>query len=92
MEEAQRLCDRIGIMDNGRLIALGTVSELVSAHGGEGLLTAECGGRTLRMKTKNPAAELARLQASGEPLSRFSLELPSLETVFLNLTGRHLRD
>ena len=35
MEEAARLCDRIGIMDHGRLIALGTPAELIESLGGE---------------------------------------------------------
>jgi ABC-2 type transport system ATP-binding protein len=35
MDEAQRLCDRVGIMDHGRIIALGTPSELITSVGGE---------------------------------------------------------
>ena len=34
MEEAERLCDRVAIVDHGRLLAHGTVAELVAAHGG----------------------------------------------------------
>jgi ABC-2 type transport system ATP-binding protein len=34
MEEASKLCDRIGIIDDGRLIAEGTASELITSHGG----------------------------------------------------------
>ena len=35
MEEAERLCDRVAIVDHGRLLALDTVDSLVAAHGGE---------------------------------------------------------
>ena len=38
MEEAERLSDRVGIMDEGRVIALGTPSELKRIYGGEGVL------------------------------------------------------
>jgi ABC-2 type transport system ATP-binding protein len=37
MEEAERLCDRVAIVDHGRLLAEGTVAALVAAHGGEGV-------------------------------------------------------
>jgi ABC-2 type transport system ATP-binding protein len=59
MEEAARLCDRIAIVDHGRLLALGSVDDLISAHGGE-----------------------ATVVVQG----------PTLEKVFLNMTGRSLRD
>ena len=39
MEEAHALCDRIAILDAGRIIALGTPDELIARHGGERLLT-----------------------------------------------------
>lgn len=39
MEEAQALCDRIAIIDAGRIIALGTPVELIARHGGERLLS-----------------------------------------------------
>ncbi len=53
MEEADRLCDRIGIMDGGRMIALGTPSELKTSIGKEGDVTLEevflsMTGRSLR--------------------------------------------
>ena len=35
MEEAERLCDRVGIMDHGRIIALGTPQQLIASLGGE---------------------------------------------------------
>jgi ABC-2 type transport system ATP-binding protein len=59
MEEAERLCDRIAIIDRGRLLALGTVQELLDANG---------------------------------VAPRMVLQRGSLEEVFLNLTGKSLRD
>jgi ABC-2 type transport system ATP-binding protein len=53
MEEADRLCDRIGILDGGRMIALGTPSELKASTGKGGDVTLEevflsMTGRSLR--------------------------------------------
>jgi ABC-2 type transport system ATP-binding protein len=91
MEEAERLCDRVGIVDNGRLLALGTVPELMAAHGGRPVLVAEAGGEEIRVEADDPLLELNRL-AAGRPVSAFRVERASLEQVFLHLTGRHLRD
>jgi ABC-2 type transport system ATP-binding protein len=91
MEEAERLCDRVGIMDHGRLLALDTVPRLIDAHGGATALVWERDGHESRVETADPVAELSRLAKDGG-LPRFRLEPPDLEAVFLNLTGRHLRD
>ncbi len=91
MEEAQRLCDRVAIVDHGRLLALDTVPALLAVHGGPALLVAERGAETLRVETRAPLEDLARLQAAG-PLDSFTLRQPDLEQVFLRLTGRQLRD
>ena len=91
MEEAQRLCDRVGIIDHGRLLALDTVDRLISAHGGRSILIAERGNGEIRVDTDDPLVELLRLQKEG-PLQRFRVERPDLERVFLHLTGRELRD
>jgi len=90
MEEAQRLCDRVAIVDQGRLLALDTVPALLAAHGSS-QLEAVRGSETLHVETRDPLADLARLQAAG-PLDSFTLRQPDLEQVFLRLTGRHLRD
>ena len=45
MEEAERLCDRIAIIDAGRLLALGTLDELLAAHGGPPTLVVVTGRR-----------------------------------------------
>jgi ABC-2 type transport system ATP-binding protein len=91
MEEAERLCDRIGIIDSGRLLALGTLDDLIRQHGGLSALIVRRNGMEQRMETANPLAELNKLAAQG-PVDAFRTERPTLEEVFLNLTGRTLRD
>ena len=91
MEEAQKLCDRVGIMDRGKLLDLGTVEDLTLRHGGKSVLTAEKGERQIRIETDDPIRDLTDFMSQGS-LRSFSLERPDLEAVFLNLTGRQLRD
>lgn len=71
MEEAERLCDRIAIMDAGSILAEGTRDELIQRHGAELSVEAEFA----------PAVAL-----------QLMVRRPSLESVFLALTGRRLRD
>ncbi len=98
MEEAARVCDRVAIMDRGRLLALGTVDELVARHGGRSTVTLERGEVRERIATMDPLGELTRVlgpggaNASGADLTGVRVERPNLETVFLSLTGRSLRD
>ena len=47
MEEAQRLCDRVAILDGGRLMALDTVEGLIDRHGGKSILLVDTGDREL---------------------------------------------
>jgi len=91
MEEAQRLCDRVGIIDHGKLLAMDTVEGLINTHGGKDLVVAETADGELRLETDEPVAELEKLKKQGG-LLRFWVERPNLEKVFLNLTGRQLRD
>ena len=91
MEEAQRLCDRVGILDHGKLLDVDTVDRLIARHGGKSQVSAERADGEIHIETDDPMAELARLQDGGK-LIRFSVESPDLERVFLNLTGRNLRD
>ncbi len=91
MEEAERLCDRIAIVDRGRLLALGTLDELLAAHGGLPMLVADTARGEVREKTADPLALLNRL-AQDTTVHSFRLERPTLEQVFLRLTGKSLRD
>jgi ABC-2 type transport system ATP-binding protein len=91
MEEAERLCDRIAIIDRGRLLALGTLDELLAAHGGLPTLVVNTAKGETRLQTSQPLADLNRL-AAITTVHDFHVERPTLEQVFLRLTGRSLRD
>jgi ABC-2 type transport system ATP-binding protein len=90
-EEAARVCDRVGIVDHGKMLALGTVSELVTRHGGRTAVTVEREGAEERVLTLDPVGEVSRQLASGG-VTGVRVERPDLETVFLSLTGRSLRE
>ena len=114
MEEAERLCDRVAIVDHGKVIALGTNAELVqNAFGSRSQVLArfagtddrvaawvkERGGHTVegsaQFTIEHPTEIAGLLEASakaGFELVDVSLRKPNLESVFLHLTGRELRD
>jgi ABC-2 type transport system ATP-binding protein len=92
MEEAERLCDRVGVMDHGRLLDCGTVSELLARHGREAMVFIERRGQgERRIATRDPLREVSTALAAGD-VTGLRVERPDLETVFLSLTGRSLRD
>ena len=114
MEEATRLCSRIGIIDHGKILALGTLDELLGELAFEDQITypasvasaaftaalADLGtvsaGETAHRFRLNPTSRLSRFYALAEqhgvPPRSFTHERPSLEAVFLHLTGRNLRE
>lgn len=106
MEEAQRLCDRIAIMDHGKFLAEGDLESLLQAHGGRSVVRARfetappshvslpgpVADGELRFESDRPLADVARLVESGQRFRTLHIDRPDLETVFLNLTGRSLRD
>ncbi len=106
MGEAQRLCDRVAIMDHGRILAIDTVEKLIETYGGISVIEAELSsppkdtislpgvieGTHLRLETNKPLEAVAKLAASGVEFTRLNIHQADLETVFLNLTGRSLRD
>jgi ABC-2 type transport system ATP-binding protein len=81
----------VGIMDNGKLLALDTVANLISSHGGKSVVTAIWADREIRVETDDPVQEFNRLK-SNPALLGLHVDRPTLEQVFLNLTGRQLRD
>ena len=114
MEEATRLCSRIGIIDHGRLHALGTLDELLlqlpfedeitfpeTAATGP-LLPLLAGSGTLATSEQThrfrPAtgyrlsAFFAHTEKLGLPPRLFTSQRPTLEALFLHLTGRTLRE
>jgi ABC-2 type transport system ATP-binding protein len=86
MEEVEELCDRIAIMDGGAIIAMGTLAELQAQHGGSGL-EVELSGDDAAL-----AAAITAIEGSGARIERKGARRANLETVFLTLTGRSLRD
>jgi ABC-2 type transport system ATP-binding protein len=114
MEEAERLCDRIAIIDHGQIIALGTKEELVhNAFAARSQVTARFGGSEARIvdwvqrhggrmvegvaefsieRSIEIGALLESAAKDGLDLEDVSLRRPNLESVFLHLTGRELRE
>jgi ABC-2 type transport system ATP-binding protein len=91
MEEAVRLCDRVAIMDHGRVLALDSVDGLIGRYGGDRVLVTRSNGAEVRTPTRDPLAALQTLSAQA-PVDYFRVDEPTLEQVFLSLTGRALRD
>jgi len=91
MDEAQRVCDRVAIIDHGRVLALGTVEELMRKYGGEVTVVVERGDTSERHPTSEPLVVIAAVLERGDATG-VRVERPDLESVFLTLTGRSLRD
>ncbi|XCP85001.1 ABC transporter ATP-binding protein [Roseburia hominis] len=88
MEEADKLCGRIGILNQGHLIAQGSPEELKLAHSEDAIevLTKER-EKLVFQKGPDSAGEIGRLLETGQCLTIHSKE-PNLEEIFLKLTGR----
>ena len=115
MEEAERLCDRVAIIEHGRIIELGTPEELVQKHCPERMVvfTSDDSNVTERMQRLG-AVERAEgspatyaisgagddfvtdviniIAHEGIRVRGFRTEIPTLEDVFLKLTGHGIRD
>lgn len=110
MEEAAVLADRLAVMNEGRIVALGSPAELISRHGGREIIEAQVSsdrrervlaelrqrgvywqelGRTLYI-FRFDGDGLAELSEMG--LTVLGRRVPTLEDVFLRLTGRALTE
>ena len=118
IEEAERLCDRVAIIDNGKIIELGTPREIQERTLGhaiveittnepvptgqlpdslkQGKFAAHADGRALSVQTAAPAKTIVEavkwIEAVGLELVDIHLKRPTLEDVFIELTGRKLRE
>jgi ABC-2 type transport system ATP-binding protein len=98
LEEAEARCSRTVIIDHGRVIASGTISELVDQtigrHRQVTLFLDNAEQRTARME--NVARELPpllqRIAEEGRSVNDVDVRGPSLQSVFIHLTGRELRE
>jgi ABC-2 type transport system ATP-binding protein len=119
MEEVEALCDRIAIVDHGRVIAQGSLDELRALVGDEDRISIELAGercdealaavRVVPGVTRAELAEatlevlapeagpvlgaaIAAITEAGVSVRSVEVVEPNLESVFLHLTGRALRD
>jgi ABC-2 type transport system ATP-binding protein len=108
MDEAEYLCDEIAIMDHGRIIAQGTPSELIRRYCTGTVIslplesfTQELSRLPLPYKEVNGRLEIIADNLKGGlellltlqiDLEEMSVHSPDLEDVFINLTGRKLRE
>jgi ABC-2 type transport system ATP-binding protein len=116
IEEAEKLCDRVAIVDQGRVIAQGTPRELKQRSAGttrielrlarpesdsalkqlEGVADCRASDGVYVVHSTRVAQTIVSLvkylEANGNELSSLDIAAPSLEDVFLELTGRSLRD
>jgi ABC-2 type transport system ATP-binding protein len=119
MEEADKLCDRVAIMDHGKILALDTPSELKRGVGADTIVTVKAAGdpeqlaeafrahldgvtRTrpipdgIELHIRGAERLVPRVveaaESSGISVADLSVAEPTLETVFIGLTGKELRD
>ncbi|MBN2725026.1 MAG: ABC transporter ATP-binding protein [Deltaproteobacteria bacterium] len=91
MEEAQKLCKNVVIIDAGEIIALDSVSNLIHNRLDKTVIEAVIGNQTISIKTDDPVKELEKLQKNNK-FKSFQIREKTLEDVFLDLTGKKIRD
>ena len=117
LEEAEALCDRLAIIDHGKILATGSVEELALVVGDGNVVTISGDFTAIRIKevlekTQFPvlsvadktatlslnqqgkmlASLLQTLNEANIEITDIAMQKPNLESVFLKLTGRELRD
>jgi ABC-2 type transport system ATP-binding protein len=118
MEEADKLCSRVAIMDHGRLLALDQPDALKRTVGADTIMRVRADGDAESLRdlfAKEPGVDTASVlegevmvatretdgllprliqlaEAKGYPVRDVSVDEPTLETVFITLTGKELRE
>jgi ABC-2 type transport system ATP-binding protein len=119
MEEADQLCDRLAIMDHGKILALDTPAGLKASVGADSIVTVHASGNladlasllerevagvtavnqvddSLQVHVKGASSVVPPIVTSAErggfQVQDLSVAEPTLETVFIKLTGKDLRD
>ena len=119
MEEADSVCERLAIMDHGRILAIDSPQNLKNTIGADSIVTISSSGDlaalskaleqrvegavksrqvdgSIHLQVKGKAGVLPRVisvaEKEGFDITELSVAEPTLETVFLNLTGKELRD
>ncbi len=115
MEEAEKLCDKIGIMDNGQIIAQGTLDELKAESQVTDMIIVDCTQKpdekflseqlktevavnenTVTILSSDSKKDLTKIvntcTDAGYGITRIDIQKANLESVFLKMTGKQLRD
>jgi len=117
LEEADAYCDRIAIIDHGKILKIGTPRELKEGLGGDVVTLTVAGdlaeakaaikeilaveaddleANTLRFKVKDASTTVPRLfdalAKTGVKISKLSITEPTMDEVYMEYTGRSLRD
>ncbi len=90
MEEAERLSDRICIIDHGKVVEMGTFEEILRRSGLKSVVEYVVDGEVKRVETENPEDLMRKVLSEGA--EKVTVRHPNLEDVFLKLTGRSLRE
>lgn len=106
MEEAEKLANRVAIIDGGKILAMGTPEDLITKYGGEAVMYVRAIDKKKELKKSEEKEYRINLKNSGfeapQTLQDFTekgmevkyveIKTPGLEDVFINLTGKELRD
>ena len=85
MDEAEALCDRVGIIQDGRLLALDTVANLRADHGFEYKIVYEWDEHIRTVYGAGDASLVRQAQSKG--IREYAISRTTLEDVYLGLTG-----
>jgi ABC-2 type transport system ATP-binding protein len=108
MEEAEKLCDDVAIMDRGKIIARGAPREMIHTHCRRATVSVPKDrfpenidglqgfvrerGGQVQIRTENVNAVVGQLLSNGVDMHGVNVKTPTLEDVFIKLAGRRLRE